>query len=233
MSQYNIPDNYDALVNDGECQYTILGVETRNNMDSMERFIEAVPGLADKIEVDEGTQIVVTHPDPVKVIVIDAGGLGDFYDSGFDVTVVDRSSTKLPVPEWLTTHIMKKRLNDAAPDLLSALVAAADMAWVETRDVKFDHTIMFGHGGIDFDALDCCRQEIHSRAGSFMVWPSQIGGNAKWSVYGGPHGIMWFERFTTEAEAKDCAVKELATICPDHPAVIARAAIAKAKGETK
>lgn len=119
----------------------------------------------------------------------------------------------------------------AAQQMLEALQACADLAWVETREVEFDSTIMFGHGSVDFDALDSCRQEIHSNAGSFMVWPSQIGGRAKWSAYGGPDGSMWFEKFDTVEQAKDCVVRELQTICPEHPAAIARAVIAAATGE--
>lgn len=121
MAQWNIPDSYEAMVLAGWCQYSILGVETQNNMDSMNRFVGVVPGLSEKIEVDDGTQIVVTHPDPAKVIVIDASGLGDFYDSGFEVMIDERATTGLPVPEWLMASIAKKRLDDAAPDLLKAL----------------------------------------------------------------------------------------------------------------
>ena len=90
LEQWNIPADYDALVAEGDAQYSILGVETANNMDSMCRFIEAVGIPGDKVEVDDGTQVVLTHPDPGKIIVIDAVGLGDFYDSGFDVAIRSR-----------------------------------------------------------------------------------------------------------------------------------------------
>jgi hypothetical protein len=91
---WDIPDNYDWLVAGGDAQYSIRGVETQDNMDSMRRFVEAVGIPSDKIEVDDGTQIIVTHPDPTKIIVIDAGGLGDFFDSGFDVAVVAREEAQ-------------------------------------------------------------------------------------------------------------------------------------------
>jgi hypothetical protein len=90
--QWNIPANYDALVASGAASYSILGVLTADNSDSMSRFVDAVDGLAAHVEEDDGTQIRVAHPDPAKIIVIDAGGLGDFYDSGFDVTVQDRDA---------------------------------------------------------------------------------------------------------------------------------------------
>lgn len=102
--QWNIPGDYAALIVAGECQYSILGVETHNNSDSMNRFVEAVPGLADKIEVDDGTQIIVTHPDPAKMVTIDAHGLGDFFDSGFDVTIQDRAITQTPAPVAVATR---------------------------------------------------------------------------------------------------------------------------------
>jgi hypothetical protein len=91
---WDIPDNYDALVAGGDDAYSICGVETQDNMDSMRRFVEAVGIPADKIEVDDGTQIIVTHPDPTKMIVIDAGGLGDFFNSGFDVAVLEREEAQ-------------------------------------------------------------------------------------------------------------------------------------------
>lgn len=86
--QWNIPATYDELVGNGETRYEILGVETWDNMDSMRRFVEAVGIPPDVIEVDDGTQLTLRHPDPTLKIVIDAGGLGDFFDSGFNVTVI-------------------------------------------------------------------------------------------------------------------------------------------------
>ncbi len=90
VEHWNIPADYDALVAGGDAQYSILGVETADNTDSMCRSLDAVGVPAEKIEVDDGTQVVLTHPDPAKVIVIDAGGLGDFFDSGFDVAIRPR-----------------------------------------------------------------------------------------------------------------------------------------------
>lgn len=86
----DIPSDYAALVAGGDASYSICGVPTEDNMDSMRRFVEVVGIPANLIENDDGTQIVVTHPDPSKVIVIDAGGLGDFCDSGFAVEIQPR-----------------------------------------------------------------------------------------------------------------------------------------------
>jgi len=91
--EWNIPDDYDALVAAGDAKYSILGVETTDNMDSMRRFLDAVGVPAEKIEADDGTQVTLTHPDLAKVIIIDSGGLGDFFDSSFDVSVQNRDES--------------------------------------------------------------------------------------------------------------------------------------------
>ena len=89
--EWNIPVDYDALIADGDTQYSIRGVETADNMESMRRFLDAVGVPSDKIELDYGTQVVIEHPDAEKVIVIDSRGLGDFFDSGFAVTICART----------------------------------------------------------------------------------------------------------------------------------------------
>ena len=40
------------------------------------------------IETDDGTQVVIVHPDFDHKLVIDSGGLGDFYSHGYDVTLL-------------------------------------------------------------------------------------------------------------------------------------------------
>ena len=39
------------------------------------------------VETDDGTQVVVIHPDFDHKLVIDSGGLGDLYSHGYDVTI--------------------------------------------------------------------------------------------------------------------------------------------------
>jgi hypothetical protein len=71
--------------------------------------------------------------------------------------------------------------------------------WVDTRLVSFDDTVMFGQGYDGFDQWDDFRMEMHvPGAGSYAVW----GSGKKWSFYGGPNGVMAFERFGSRAEAQ-------------------------------
>jgi hypothetical protein len=49
----------------------------------MSLFVENVPGLANLITVDDGTQIQAMKDG--KTIVIDSGGPGDFHMHGYDV----------------------------------------------------------------------------------------------------------------------------------------------------
>lgn len=88
---YEIPDSVDHLFreaheNDG-ASYRIIdysdGMEM-DNIQSMQLFIECV-GIDEAFIVeDEGTQIVLEHPDYGASLVIDSGGLGDFFSHGFD-----------------------------------------------------------------------------------------------------------------------------------------------------
>lgn len=89
---YEIPDNIENLfeevnANGGILSYRIINYADGMNMDnneSMRHFIESVGITTDYIEEDVGTQITLIHPDYEKRIVIDSGGLGDFYSHGFD-----------------------------------------------------------------------------------------------------------------------------------------------------
>lgn len=112
----------------------------------------------------------------------------------------------------------------------AALEACIELAWEDTRRVVFDDTVLFGKG-YNFEGLELLRSEIHSNAWSFMVWPDRLVGEKKWSAYGGPDGAMWFEKFATEQEAKAAVLRELLSLCPDHPAAKAFAALSLARGE--
>lgn len=118
------------------------------------------------------------------------------------------------------------RLIAAAPELLEALEEAVDLAWiVDSHQVHFDPTVVFGQF-YDFSSLDGVRRiEFYGRH-SCIVWPG-----SKWSAYCTYEGSMWFEKFDTAAEAKEACMRLLDKVLPDHPAMRARAAIAKAKGE--
>lgn len=114
----------------------------------------------------------------------------------------------------------------AAPELLKALEEAVDLAWiVDSHQVQFDPTVVFGQF-YDFSGLDGVRRIEFYGQHSCIVWPG-----SKWSAYCTYEGSMWFEKFDTAAQAKEACMRLLDKVLPDHPAMRARAAIAKAKGE--
>lgn len=112
-----------------------------------------------------------------------------------------------------------------APDLLKVLREAVDLAWIEdSHSVVFDRTVMFSPY-YDFDSLKrATRQEFYGKYEG-VVWPGR-----KWSAYCTYEGSMWFEQFETAEEAKEACMRLLDRVLPDHPAMKARAAIAKATG---
>lgn len=118
------------------------------------------------------------------------------------------------------------RLIAAAPELYEALKQTIALAWQDTREVKFDSTVLFGLG-YDFDGWELFRSEIHTPAGSWAVWSS----NGKYSAYGGPDGGMWFEKFDTSEAAEEAVLREIDRLCPSFPTAVARAALSKAAGE--
>lgn len=93
---YEIPANIDELFkevkeNGGTQSYSIInygeGMDMDNN-ESMAHFVESAGIPEECIADDEGTQIIVTHPDYSFKIQIDAGGLGDFFSHGFECTAL-------------------------------------------------------------------------------------------------------------------------------------------------
>lgn len=122
--------------------------------------------------------------------------------------------------------IANTRLIAAAPDLLEALEACLDALWEDTREVQLDGTMMFGHG-YDWDGWESYRWELHTRQGSFAIWPA----HGTYSAYGGLYGSYWNQCFASASEAKAAIVKYVSKIEPEHPASKAYAAIAKARGE--
>ncbi len=120
-------------------------------------------------------------------------------------------------------------LISAAPELLLALEECVDLSWNQDSHVaKFDGTVMFGIG-YDFSGIDGWEREEFLAKYDCVVWPSG-GSNAKWSAYCTYDGSMWFEQFDTVQDAKEQCMKLLDVVLPDHPAMKARAAIAKARG---
>lgn len=118
------------------------------------------------------------------------------------------------------------RLISAAPELLEALQDCVDALWhIDSHAVQFDDTVMFG-SSYDFSGLDGGSREEFIAEYECVVWPS--GG--KWSAYCTYEGSTWFDRFDTASDAKEQCMKLLDRVLPDHPAMRARAAIAKATG---
>lgn len=86
MSEWAIPGDADELfANGGDHSYEIRDRDYPcDNVESMRLFLDAVGITADMVEIDGGTQVVIT--DGTKRLRIDSGGLGDFHLHGFDVT---------------------------------------------------------------------------------------------------------------------------------------------------
>ena len=125
------------------------------------------------------------------------------------------------------------RLIAAAPDLLKALQDLIDSHWLhDSHAVEFDGTVMFGPY-YDFSGIDgYLRSEFRDDGIEFVVWPAG-GAGRKWSAYSTHEGLMWFEKFESEAEARAVCMRLLSGVMPEHPVSKAMSAIAKAIGESQ
>ena len=81
-----LPKSIEEMFENKEFQYTYFSEDSLDNNWSMDWFIKAI-GLSEFIILNEGTQIVLHHPNYNYDLQIDAGGLGDFYSHTFDVSV--------------------------------------------------------------------------------------------------------------------------------------------------
>ena len=102
--------------------------------------------------------------------------------------------------------------------LREALESCMDALWEDSREVRMDDTMMFGHG-YDWDGWEIFRWELHTRAGSFAIWPA----HGTYSAYGGNDGTYWNQCFADAKEAKAAVVKHVARVDPEHPAAKAYA----------
>ena len=91
MAIYEIPNSVQHMFEQGETSYRIVDytIQEMDNNQSMQFFLDCIGVTDDNIETDDGTQVVVNHPDFEHKLVIDSGGLGDFYSHGYDVTLLD------------------------------------------------------------------------------------------------------------------------------------------------
>jgi hypothetical protein len=88
---YEIPNSVKDLFQQGENTYRIIdySIQEMDNIDSMSHFLECIDASDDDIYTNDGTQMVMIHPDFDHKLVIDSGGLGDFYSHGYNVTIFE------------------------------------------------------------------------------------------------------------------------------------------------
>ena len=103
---YEIPNSVKEMFEQGENSYRIIdySIQEMDNIQSMQYFLEHIGATSDNIEVDDGTQVVIIHPDFGHKLVIDSGGLGDFYSHGYDVTLY--ADEDCDCPEEARMHMM-------------------------------------------------------------------------------------------------------------------------------
>jgi hypothetical protein len=91
MPIYEIPSSVTDLFEQGENVYRIMDYEIpgMDNIESLEYFLDQIGATNGDIHEIESTQVVLTHPDFDHMLVVDSGGLGDFYSHRFDVSLYE------------------------------------------------------------------------------------------------------------------------------------------------
>ena len=91
MATYEIPDSITDLFEQGENSYRIIDYEIpdMNNIESLGYFLDQVGVSNGDIYESGSTQVVLTHPDFDFMLVVDSGGLGDFYSHRYDVSLYE------------------------------------------------------------------------------------------------------------------------------------------------
>jgi hypothetical protein len=86
---YEMPSSVKEMFEQGENSYRIIdySINEMDNIQSMQYFLDLIGAKSENIETDDGTQMVIIHPDFDHKLVIDSGGLGDFYSHSFDVSI--------------------------------------------------------------------------------------------------------------------------------------------------
>lgn len=85
---YEVPESVNQMFNDAPKSYMICD-DTIGEMDnnvSMNYFLEYIECPIDYIVEDLGTQVTIQNPNFDFKVVIDSGGLGDFFSHGFVVS---------------------------------------------------------------------------------------------------------------------------------------------------
>ena len=86
-----IPNHIKELFENKDNVYDIIdyNLPAMDNIESMQYFLDNIDGITDNnIEVDDGTQVILTHEDYQYKLQIDAGGFGDFFSHVFEVTII-------------------------------------------------------------------------------------------------------------------------------------------------
>lgn len=89
MNNFNLPDDIDELFSRGEETYSLIDYDLPeiNNIQSMDFFVNLLDIPEENILLDDGTIIIVKHPDFDFNLRIDAGGLGDFHSHEWRVSI--------------------------------------------------------------------------------------------------------------------------------------------------
>jgi hypothetical protein len=85
---YEVPESVAELFELGENSYRIISYEREmDNTQSIQHFLECIGAKDEDIHKEYGTQVILRHPDfEYEFLVVDAGGLGDFFSHGFTVS---------------------------------------------------------------------------------------------------------------------------------------------------
>jgi hypothetical protein len=89
MNNFNLPEDIDELFSHDEETYSLIDYDLpeMDNIQSMVFFVNLLDIPEENIIVDDGTMIIVEHPDFDFNLRIDAGGLGDFHSHKWEVSI--------------------------------------------------------------------------------------------------------------------------------------------------
>ena len=98
---YEIPNSVKEMFEQGEISYRIIdySIQDMDNIESMQHFLYCIGATSDNIETDNGTQVVIIHPDFDHKLLIDSSGLGDFYSHCYDVTLYSETVSSACIVE--------------------------------------------------------------------------------------------------------------------------------------
>ena len=89
MNNFNLPEDIEELFSRGEETYILIDYDLpeMDNIQSMDFFVNLLDIPEENILLDDGTMIILTHPDYDYNLRIDAGGLGDFHSHKWEVSI--------------------------------------------------------------------------------------------------------------------------------------------------